>query len=100
MSKVSINYFLFLVDEAQVAALTDECAIDPDSFKCTCRDPGRRGDNIMCNGLFVVILVLCLVALVVIVFVTKYLKSRKLMKIRPARTHREKYLEMDNETEI
>ena len=54
----------------------------------------------MCNGLFVVILVLCLVALVVIVFVTKYLKSRKLMKIKPARTHREKYLEMDNETEI
>jgi hypothetical protein len=54
----------------------------------------------MCNGLFVAILVLVVVALVVIIFVTKYLKSRKLMKIKPVRAHREKYIEMDNETEI
>uniref|UniRef100_A0A7M5VBF8 Uncharacterized protein n=2 Tax=Clytia hemisphaerica TaxID=252671 RepID=A0A7M5VBF8_9CNID len=87
-------------DPAQVAALTDECLIDPESFKCTCRDPAKRGQSIMCNGLFVGILILVLVALVVIIFVIKYLKSRKLMKINPVRTHREKYIEMDNETEI
>lgn len=88
------------VDPAQQAAITDECIIDPKSFACLCRDPVKREDNIMCNGLFVALMILCAVALVVLFVLYKYVKSRKLMKIKPVRHHRDKYIEMDNETEI
>ena len=88
---------IFLEDPAQKAAITDECIIDPESFACLCRDPEKREDNIMCNGLFVALIILCCVALVVVILLWKYLKSRKLMKIKPVKHHRDKYIEIEND---
>lgn len=91
----------FLVDSGGTTAKqVDACKQDSSSFKCLCNDPEARENNIMCNGLFVALLILVLVAIVVIIFVVKYIKKKKAMKIRPVRTHRDKYIEMGNESEL
>ena len=46
------------------------------------------------------IIILSVVAIIVILFVVKYIKSRRNIKIGPVKTARGKYIEMEDESEV
>ncbi|XP_047136398.1 uncharacterized protein LOC100212257 isoform X2 [Hydra vulgaris] len=73
---------------------------DPKSYSCMCADTKKRDNNILCNGLFLALIILSVIAIIVVLFVVKYMKSRKLKKIGPVKVQRDKYIEMENESEL
>jgi len=79
---------------------TDPCVNDKSSLTCICKDSKTRDQNILCNGLFVAIIILFVVAVIVILFAVKYVKSRKNIKIGPAKVSKAKYIEMEDESEL
>eukprot|EP00794_Sanderia_malayensis_P003190 gene3190-3661_t len=79
---------------------SDPCVLDKTSLKCICKDSKQRDKNILCNGLFVAIIILSVVAIVVIMFGVKYIKSRKNIKIGPVKAAKDKYIEMEDESEV
>ena len=85
---------------ADIGKSTDPCSADKSSLTCICKNSKTRDQNILCNGLFVAIIILSVVAVIVILFVVKYIKSRKNIKIGPAKVSRGKYIEMEDESEV
>ncbi|XP_065053803.1 uncharacterized protein LOC135682724 [Rhopilema esculentum] len=87
-------------DNAEIGKSTDPCVKDSTSLTCICKNSKTRDQNILCNGLFVAIIILSVVAIIVILFVIKYIKSRRNIKIGPVKTARGKYIEMEDESEV
>ena len=85
---------------SSIGKSTDPCDNDKSSLSCICKDSKTRDQNILCNGLFVGIIILFVVAVIVILFAIKYVKSRKNIKIGPAKVSRGKYIEMEDESEL
>lgn len=102
MTMLLTLYFViyFVTAGAEIGKSTDPCDKDKSSLTCICKDSKTRDQNILCNGLFVAIIILSVVAVVVILFVIKYIKSRKNIKIGPAKISRAKYIEMEDESEV
>ena len=85
---------------SEIGKSTNPCDADKTSLSCICQNSKTRDENILCNGLFVAIIILSVVAIIVMMFVVKYIKSRKNIKIGPVRTARDKYIEMEDESEV
>ena len=79
---------------------TDPCVNDASSLECICKDSKARDENILCNGLFVAVIILSVIAIIVLIFGIRYLKSRRNLKIGPAKVSRDKYIEMEDESEV